>query len=65
MFDVPGIPPAEPSAGVVKVSTSYSAPEALARIIVEDNGSGISPENLEKIFTLFTWSNRAPLAICW
>jgi signal transduction histidine kinase len=39
--------------GLIRISTAYSAPEALARIIVEDNGSGISPENLEKIFTLF------------
>src|SRR5262249_44915931 len=42
-----------PRRGLIEVSTNYSAPEALARIIVEDNGSGISPENLEKIFTLF------------
>jgi signal transduction histidine kinase len=37
----------------IKVATTYSADDSLARIIVADNGPGIAAENLEKIFTLF------------
>lgn len=40
-------------AAEIKVGTTYLADEALARIIVEDNGPGIARENLDKIFTLF------------
>jgi signal transduction histidine kinase len=39
--------------GIVTVRTEYSAAEPLARVIVEDNGSGIAPEEIENIFTLF------------
>jgi signal transduction histidine kinase len=39
--------------GVVEVSTQFSAPEKTIRVVVADNGSGIAPEDLEKIFTLF------------
>jgi signal transduction histidine kinase len=46
-------------AALVKATTSYSADEALARIVVEDNGPGIEPENLAKIFTLFMSTKRS------
>lgn len=39
--------------GKVTVSTRFSTDEQMARVIVEDNGSGISPEDQEKIFALF------------
>jgi len=37
----------------VTVSTSYLASESLARIVVEDTGSGIAAEDIDKIFTIF------------
>ncbi|MBI3837429.1 MAG: FHA domain-containing protein [Planctomycetia bacterium] len=39
--------------GKVIISTQYYPTESLVRIVVEDNGSGIDPEDLDKIFTLF------------
>ncbi len=39
--------------GVVIVRTELAQPEALVRIIVEDNGAGIPPEEMQNIFTLF------------
>lgn len=39
--------------GHVTVSTEYLGQRCLARIVVEDNGAGIAPEDVEKIFTLF------------
>ena len=39
--------------GQVTVSTEYAAEESLARVIVEDSGCGIDPEDLDKMFTLF------------
>ncbi len=39
--------------GRVTVSTEYAADEKLARITVEDNGEGIAPEHIQKIFSLF------------
>jgi signal transduction histidine kinase len=43
----------EERARQVTVSTEYAAEESLARVIVEDNGCGIAPEDLDKVFTLF------------
>lgn len=40
-------------AGRVVVSTEYVPTEKLVRIIVADNGAGISPEDQKDIFTLF------------
>lgn len=39
--------------GCVAVATTYEADAATARITVEDNGEGIAPEHLQKIFSLF------------
>jgi len=39
--------------GRVGVSTEYLPAEGLARVVVEDNGAGIAPDDVEKIFTLF------------
>lgn len=39
--------------GRVTVSTDYSVDKAVARITVEDNGEGIDPEHIQKIFSLF------------
>jgi signal transduction histidine kinase len=39
--------------GRVEVSTQYSQAETMARVAVVDNGSGIEPEDVEKIFAVF------------
>jgi signal transduction histidine kinase len=39
--------------GRVTVSTEYAADKTVARITVEDNGEGIAPEHIQKIFSLF------------
>jgi signal transduction histidine kinase len=39
--------------GKVTVSTSYREAEHVVRVIVEDNGTGIAPDDVEKVFTLF------------
>ncbi len=39
--------------GRVTVRTQYAADERLLRIVVEDNGEGIAPEDLAKIFSVF------------
>ncbi len=39
--------------GRVVISTSFDAAENLARVVVEDNGIGIPPEELKNIFSLF------------
>ncbi len=39
--------------GVVIVRTELASEESIARIIVEDNGAGIPPEEINNIFTLF------------
>lgn len=44
--------------GVVKISTEFYPAEAIARVIIEDNGSGIPPEDIEKIFILFNSSKK-------
>ena len=43
----------------VLVHTEYLPDEGLLRIIVEDNGSGIPPEDRERIFTLFMSRKRS------
>ncbi len=42
----------KPDARVI-ISTQYYPAESLVRIVIEDNGSGIDPEDLDKIFTIF------------
>ncbi|MGD9646214.1 MAG: ATP-binding protein [Pirellulales bacterium] len=37
----------------VRVRTEYDGPGRVARVVVEDSGRGISPEDRDKIFTLF------------
>ncbi len=39
--------------GRVSVSTEFAADKTVAQITVEDNGEGISPEHIQKIFSLF------------
>ncbi|HVT30634.1 MAG TPA: ATP-binding protein [Lacipirellulaceae bacterium] len=39
--------------GRVEISTQYSNAERMARVAVVDNGSGIEPDDLEKIFAVF------------
>ena len=39
--------------GRVQVSTEFSPQEAMVRVIVQDNGTGIDPEDLNRIFTIF------------
>jgi signal transduction histidine kinase len=39
--------------GKVEVTTQYSHAERMARVAVVDNGSGIEPADLEKIFAVF------------
>ena len=39
--------------GRVSVRTEYVADEGMLRISVEDNGEGIAPEDLDKIFSVF------------
>ena len=41
-----------PEARVI-VSTKYDDGQKLAQVIVEDNGAGIAPDDLEAIFTVF------------
>jgi signal transduction histidine kinase len=43
----------ERTGGRVEVSTQYSQAERMARVAVVDNGSGIEPGDLEKIFAVF------------
>jgi signal transduction histidine kinase len=43
----------EREGGRVEVLTQYSNTERMARVQVVDNGSGIEPEDLEKIFAVF------------
>ncbi|MGE0606434.1 MAG: ATP-binding protein [Pirellulales bacterium] len=39
--------------GGVEVWTEYDPISAQARVVVQDNGTGIDPEDMDKIFTLF------------
>ncbi|MEE2706742.1 MAG: ATP-binding protein [Planctomycetota bacterium] len=43
----------------VEVSTSYLPAEDEVRVVVEDNGSGIEPEQLQNLFTLFVSTKGA------
>ncbi len=43
----------EKTDGKVTVATQYCPSESLVRITVDDNGSGIAEDDLDKIFTLF------------
>ncbi len=40
-------------AGHVTVSTAYLPEESIARVLVEDNGEGIPPEDVTRIFSVF------------
>jgi signal transduction histidine kinase len=42
--------------GKVGVTTEYDKKQKVIRAVVEDNGSGISPDQIEKMFTLFVSS---------
>ncbi len=46
----------ERSDGRVTIATRYYPEESLVRIAIEDNGVGIPPEDLERIFTIFVSS---------
>lgn len=39
--------------GRVAVATEHLADKALARVVVEDNGEGIAPDDVHKVFSLF------------
>lgn len=43
----------EADAGKVSVRAEYSTDENLAKLIVEDNGPGIAPDDIEAIFNVF------------
>jgi len=43
----------EESKGKVMLRTEFSMRESMARVVVEDNGPGIPPADVDKIFTLF------------
>jgi signal transduction histidine kinase len=45
--------------GRVEVSTEFSPAESLVRVIIQDNGVGIPPEDVEQIFTLFMSSKKS------
>jgi two-component system NtrC family sensor kinase len=45
--------------GRVVVSTQYDEPQRIARVHIEDNGPGIPPEKLPKIFSLFVSEKRS------
>jgi signal transduction histidine kinase/pSer/pThr/pTyr-binding forkhead associated (FHA) protein len=45
--------------GRVDVSTEFSPAESLVRVIIQDNGMGIPPEDIEQIFTLFMSSKKS------
>jgi signal transduction histidine kinase/pSer/pThr/pTyr-binding forkhead associated (FHA) protein len=44
---------AKTAGGCVTVSTEYSQADSQVRVIVEDNGEGIPPEEVDQIFALF------------
>ena len=46
----------ERSDGRVIINSRYYPEESLVRIVIEDNGMGIPPEDLESIFTIFVSS---------
>ena len=39
--------------GRIVLATEYLADKTLARVTIEDNGEGIAPEHLQKVFSLF------------
>jgi len=39
--------------GRIQLATEYLADKTLARVTVDDNGEGIAPEHLQKVFSLF------------
>jgi signal transduction histidine kinase len=43
----------EKEGGHVSITTQYAPDEGLVRVLVEDNGCGIAPEDVDKIFTIF------------
>lgn len=45
--------------GVVRVATQYAATEAKVRIIVEDNGPGIPPEQMDTLFSPFVSTKKS------
>jgi len=47
-----------PGHGQVRVSTDFSAAEGRVRVIVDDNGPGIPPEDIDKIFSPFVSTKK-------
>ncbi len=54
---IQAIPPEKP--GKIVIETNYISSEELVQIVVEDNGVGISEENLQKIFKPFFSTKQA------
>ncbi len=44
---------AMPSGGILKIETEFSEKEKAVKILIEDSGTGISQENIDKIFDPF------------
>ena len=51
--------------GRVEVSTQHSHAENMARVAIVDNGSGIEPDDLEKIFAVFVSRKGGPRHRAW
>ncbi len=58
-YDTPSETDDEPHQGLVTVSTQYCPEEQKARIVVEDNGEGIAPEEIKNIFNLFVSTKKS------